>query len=68
MQRLIELLLSYRMARTMANRSFNWAMCRNALCEHFGLPYTGPAEGRPAHRSPDNIPDTAQASNARRRA
>ena len=52
----------------MANRSFNWAMCRNALCEHFGLPYTGPAEGRPAHRSPDNIPDTAQASNARRRA
>ena len=34
------------------NRSFNWAMCRNALCEHFGLPIparprAGPPTGPP---------------------
>ena len=31
-------------------RSFNWAMCRNTLCDHFGVPYTGivpPPGGKP---------------------
>ena len=32
--------------------TFSWAMCRNCLCDHFGLPYTGdipPAGSRAAH-------------------
>ena len=21
--------------------TFSWAMCRNVMCDHFGIPYTG---------------------------
>ena len=31
---------------------FSWAMCRNTMCDHFGLPYTGeipPAGSKAAH-------------------
>ena len=34
------------------SRTFNWAMCRNTLCEHFGVPYTGSVPklgGKAAH-------------------
>lgn len=32
------------------DRPFTWAMCRNAMCAHFGIPYTGgfPEPGKPA--------------------
>ena len=34
------------------SKQFSWAMCRNSMCDHFGIPYTGeiPPEGtRAAH-------------------
>ena len=33
---------------------FSWAMCRNCLCDHFGVPYTGyiPPEGARAAHDP----------------
>ena len=24
------------------NQTFTWAICRNTMCDHFGVPYTGP--------------------------
>lgn len=35
-------------------RSFNWAMCRNTLCEHFGIPYTGPVPEQGGKAGHDN--------------
>ena len=36
------------------NRTFNWAMCRNTLCEHFGIPYTGPVPKLGGKAADDN--------------